>query len=79
MGFSGISPWSLILILLIVVLLFGTKKLRNLGSDLGETLKGLKKGLNPKDDKEKEESVQKNEKLDEPSTAKKKRPASKDK
>lgn len=49
MGFSGISPWSLILILLIVILLFGTKKLKHLGSDLGELLKGVKKGFDTKE------------------------------
>ncbi|MDZ7810419.1 MAG: twin-arginine translocase TatA/TatE family subunit [Arhodomonas sp.] len=35
MGFGGISVWSLLLILVIVLLLFGTKKLRNVGGDLG--------------------------------------------
>ncbi|MDJ0890429.1 MAG: Sec-independent protein translocase subunit TatA [Gammaproteobacteria bacterium] len=42
MGFGGISIWSLLLILLIVVLLFGTKKLRNIGGDLGTALKNFK-------------------------------------
>ncbi len=36
---------SLILIFLIIVLLFGTKKLRNLGEDLAEAFKGFRKGL----------------------------------
>tara|TARA_B100000927_G_scaffold226491_1_gene186192 strand:+ start:588 stop:779 length:192 start_codon:yes stop_codon:yes gene_type:complete len=40
---SGISPWSILLILIIVVLLFGTKKLRNVGSDLGSAIKSFKK------------------------------------
>ena len=40
---SGISPWSILLILIIVVLLFGTKKLRNVGADLGSTIKSFKK------------------------------------
>ena len=40
---SGISPWSILLILIIVVVLFGTKKLRNVGSDLGAALKSFKK------------------------------------
>ena len=35
MGVGGIGIWQLLIILLIVVMLFGTKKLRNLGSDLG--------------------------------------------
>jgi sec-independent protein translocase protein TatA len=41
----GPSVWSIIVILLIVVLLFGTKKLRNVGGDLGSALKGFKKAL----------------------------------
>ena len=41
--FSGIGPGSLLIILLIVVLLFGTKKLRNLGSDLGSAIKSFRK------------------------------------
>ena len=40
MGVGGIGIWQLLIILLIVVMLFGTKKLRNLGSDLGGALKG---------------------------------------
>ncbi len=45
MGLTGISPGSLILIFLIVVLLFGTKKLQTVGEDLGKALKGFRKGL----------------------------------
>jgi len=45
----GVSPWSILVILLIVVLLFGTKKLRNVGGDLGSALKGFKKALNDDD------------------------------
>ena len=40
---SGISPWSILLILIIVVVLFGTKKLRNIGSDIGAAMKSFKK------------------------------------
>lgn len=47
----GISPGQLIIILIIVLLLFGTKRLRNLGSDLGGALKGFKKAMS---DEEKE-------------------------
>lgn len=50
MGFGGISIWQLLIILLIVVMLFGTKKLRGLGSDLGGALKGFKKALNSEDE-----------------------------
>ena len=49
MGFGGISIWSLLLILAIVILLFGTKKLRNVGADLGGAIKSFKKSV--KDEK----------------------------
>lgn len=45
MGFGGISIWSLLLVLAIVVLLFGTKKLRNVGADLGGAIKSFKKSV----------------------------------
>ena len=45
MGVGGIGIWQLLIILLIVVMLFGTKKLRNLGSDLGGALKGFKTAM----------------------------------
>ncbi len=45
MGFGGISIWSLILILVIVLLLFGTKRLKNVGSDLGGAIKGFRKAM----------------------------------
>ena len=45
MGIGGISPGQLLLIFLIVVVLFGTKKLRTLGQDLGAALHGFKKGF----------------------------------
>lgn len=52
MGISGISPGSLILILLIVMLLFGTKRLRSLGEDLGSALQGFKKGMREANDED---------------------------
>lgn len=42
MGFGGISIWQLLIVLVIVLLLFGTKRLRNLGSDLGNAIKGFR-------------------------------------
>jgi len=49
MGFGGISIWSLLLILAIVVLLFGTKKLRNVGTDLGGAIRSFKKAVKDED------------------------------
>jgi len=42
---GGISIWQLLIIFVIVVLLFGTKKLRTLGGDLGSAVKGFKKAV----------------------------------
>ncbi|MEG9475199.1 MULTISPECIES: Sec-independent protein translocase subunit TatA [Mannheimia] len=42
---GGISIWQLLIVVAIIVLLFGTKKLRTLGSDLGESVKGFKKAM----------------------------------
>lgn len=58
MGLGGISIWQLLIVLAIVVLLFGTKKLRNVGGDLGAALKNFKgavkdgEGEKDKDDEE---------------------------
>ena len=41
----GISIWQLLIVLVIVMLLFGTKKLRNLGSDLGGAVKGFRSAV----------------------------------
>lgn len=49
MGFGGISIWSLLLILAIVILLFGTKKLRNVGNDLGGAIRSFKKAVKEED------------------------------
>jgi len=49
MGFGGISIWQLIIILAIIVLLFGTKKLRGIGGDLGSAVKGFKKAVSDDD------------------------------
>ena len=46
MGLSGISPMSLLLILAIIAVLFGTAKLKNIGSDLGEAVKNFRRAMN---------------------------------
>jgi len=45
MGLGGISIWQLLIILVIVLLLFGTKRLRSLGSDLGGAIKGFRSAM----------------------------------
>ena len=46
---GGIGIWQLLIVLLIVMVLFGTKRLRNMGGDLGSAVKGFKKALNTDD------------------------------
>jgi sec-independent protein translocase protein TatA len=54
MGMGGISIWQLLIILVIVLLLFGTKRLKNIGSDLGSAVKGFRSAMSDagKDDEE---------------------------
>ncbi|MDF1832410.1 MAG: Sec-independent protein translocase subunit TatA [Porticoccaceae bacterium] len=54
---GGISIWQLLIILAIVVLIFGTKRLKGMGSDLGGALKGFKDAVSTDDDAEKEKSL----------------------
>ncbi|GAA0700960.1 hypothetical protein GCM10009104_32570 [Marinobacterium maritimum] len=59
---GGISIWQLLIVLVIIILLFGTKKLRNIGGDLGGALKSFKKAVN-EDDKEQNDSADEQKKL----------------
>jgi sec-independent protein translocase protein TatA len=45
MGMGGISIWQLLIILVIVLLLFGTKRLKSIGSDLGSAVKGFRSAM----------------------------------
>jgi sec-independent protein translocase protein TatA len=45
MGIGGISIWQLLIILAIVVVLFGTKRLRSIGDDLGSAIRGFRSSL----------------------------------
>ena len=47
---GGLSIWHWLIVLLVVVLIFGTKKLRNIGQDLGGAVKGFKEGMKPPED-----------------------------
>jgi len=49
MGLGGISIWQLLIVLAIVVMLFGTKRLRGLGGDVGSAIKGFKKAMSEDD------------------------------
>lgn len=62
MGFGSIWHW--LIVLLIVVLIFGTKKLRNMGGDLGGAVREFKKGLNG-DEEQKRLEADKTEAKDE--------------
>lgn len=59
MGFGGISIWQLLIVLVIVLLLFGTKRLKNLGGDLGGAIKGFKKAIKDEDKGKDEEDKSK--------------------
>ena len=47
---GGLSIWHWLIVLLVVVLIFGTKKLRNMGADLGGAVKGFKEGMKSPDE-----------------------------
>lgn len=59
MGFGGISIWQLVIVLGIVVLIFGTKKLRNLGGDVGGAVKGFKKAMSEDESKDAQDEPEK--------------------
>lgn len=47
----GIGIWELVLLFLIVLLVFGTKRLRNIGGDLGGAIKSFRSAMNESEDK----------------------------
>lgn len=55
--FANISIWQLLIVLVIIILLFGTKKLRNVGGDLGGALKNFKKAVKDEEDKASDEAA----------------------
>ena len=55
MGMGGISLWQLAIILLIVVVIFGTKKVRSIGGDLGGAIKGFRKAMGAVDEDDNEQ------------------------
>ena len=61
---GSFSIWHWLIVLVIVLLVFGTKKLRNIGSDLGGAVKGFKDGMKP--EAEADKKVELTEKSDKP-------------
>lgn len=53
MGLGGISIWQLLIILAIVIMIFGTKRLRTIGGDLGSAVKGFRNSMQEGEDTEK--------------------------
>lgn len=60
----GISIWQLVIVLVIVLLLFGAKRLRNVGGDLGSAIKGFKSAMKEEENKPDEPSQLKQEEGD---------------
>ncbi len=58
----GISPTQLVILLVIVLLVFGTKRLRNIGSDLGNAVKGFRKGIEDEPENKEPEKITTEEK-----------------
>lgn len=54
---GAMSIWHWLIVLLVVVLIFGTKKLRNIGSDMGGAVKGFKDGLKGDEDTRKQDDT----------------------
>ena len=65
----GISIWQLLIVLVIVLLLFGTKKLRNIGSDLGGAIRGFRSSMKEGGEEEKEGDKAKLEKEESPTVS----------
>lgn len=63
MGFSGIGMTQLLIVLVIVIMVFGTKKLRNMGGDLGSAIKGFKNAMG-NDDKSADKDGTADKKID---------------
>jgi len=53
---GGISFWQILIILVVILILFGGKKIKTMGSDLGEGLKGFKKAIKDEDSAKESES-----------------------
>ena len=66
---GGLSLWHWLIVLVIVVLVFGTKRLGNVGKDLGEAVKGFKKGMRDGEEDDKPSAQLRDERRDETKSA----------
>ncbi len=74
MGLGGISIWQLVIVLAIVILLFGTKKLRSMGGDLGSAIKSFKQSVREgEDDVNKKDDVTLHHTSEEPGSSQSKK------
>jgi sec-independent protein translocase protein TatA len=55
---GSFSIWHWLIVLVVVLLIFGTKKLRNIGSDLGGAVKGFKDGMKTEEDKTQQSKIE---------------------
>jgi len=69
MGVGGISIWQLLIVLVIVLLLFGTKKLRNMGGDLGGAIKGFRSSMKQVKDADSDSDIEDPETADQQAEA----------
>jgi sec-independent protein translocase protein TatA len=79
MGFGGISIFQLLIVLAIIILLFGTKKLRSLGGDLGSAIKSFKQSVSEGEgntESKDSESIEQDDTTREQVTSKKDKPTS---
>lgn len=62
----SVGPWQLVILLLVVVLIFGTKKLRNAGGDLGAAIRSFRKGLQDGDEADKTPGLEVDDTVEKP-------------
>ena len=54
----GMGPWELLIILAIVLLIFGPRRLKTLGSDLGTAIKGFRKAVNEREEAAEQKTIE---------------------
>ncbi len=59
---GSFSIWHWLIVLVVVLLIFGTKKLRNVGADLGGAVKGFKDGMKTEEDKAQQAKIEESDK-----------------